>query len=499
MTKMETRTVPLARLRAELGRRHLDGFVVPRSDEHQGEYVPSSAQRLAWLTGFTGSAGFAVVLAGRAAFFTDGRYTLQARTEVDGKAFDLLHVTELPPPEWIAANLSAGAKLGYDPWLHTPDGLAQLAAACEKAGGILVACADNPLDAVWTDRPAPPLAPVEPYPLEHAGRDARDKRAQVAASLTKDKVDAAVLSAPDSIAWLLNVRGGDVPYTPLPLSFALLHADGTVEWFVDERKRTPALGQHLGNEVFLAAPEAFGTALDALARKRVRLDPATAPDWAAKRLAAAGATVVKGVDPCQLAKACKNPVELDGTRQAHRRDGAALAGFLAWLARTAPAGGLAEIAAADKLAEFRSRGALYRGPSFPTIAGAGPNGAIVHYRATPETERRIEPGQLFLLDSGANISTAPPTSRARLRLARSAPRSASASPWCSRVTSRSPRRASRRAPPVRSSTRWRAARSGTRASTMIMAPAMASAVISACMKDRSAFRRHPAARPCCRA
>ena len=400
MTKTDVRNPPLPRLRAELKRRGLDGFVVPRSDEHQGEYVPPSAQRLAWLTGFTGSAGAAVALMEKAAFFTDGRYTLQASAEVDGKAFALLHITESPPTEWIAAHLPTGAKLGYDPWLHTPDGVAHLRAACEKAGGTLVACADNPLDAVWSDRPAVPTEPVEPYAFEHAGKSAKDKRADVAEQLRGDKIDAAILSAPDSIAWLLNVRGNDVPFTPLPLSFAILHGDGAVEWFVDERKRTAGLAAHLGNDVAVAAPDAFGPALDTLKGKRVRLDYGTAPAWVLDRLTAAGAQVVRGADPCQLPKACKNEVELDGSRHAHRRDGVALAGFLAWLARTAPAGRLTEIAAADKLEDFRAKGDLYRGPSFPTIAGAGPNGAIVHYRATAESERAIEVGQLFLLDSG---------------------------------------------------------------------------------------------------
>jgi Xaa-Pro aminopeptidase len=390
----------LTRLRAELKRRGLDGFVVPRSDEHQGEYVPPSAQRLAWLTGFTGSAGAAVALTDKAAFFTDGRYTLQAAAEVDGKAFAQLHITESPPTEWIAGHLPAGAKLGYDPWLHTPDGVAHLRTACEKAGGTLVACADNPLDAVWSDRPAVPTQPIEPYALELAGKSAKDKRLDVSATLRSDKIDAVILSAPDSIAWLLNVRGDDVPFTPLPLSFAILHSDGAVEWFVDERKRTPGLAAHLGNDVAIAAPTAFGPALDALKGKRVRLDYGTAPAWVLDRLTAAGAHVSRGADPCQLPKACKNTAELDGTRNAHRRDGVALAGFLAWLAKTAPAGGLTEIAAADKLEAFRAKGDLYRGPSFPTIAGAGPNGAIVHYRATPESERAIEVGQLFLLDSG---------------------------------------------------------------------------------------------------
>ena len=400
MTRIEARTLNLARLRAELERRGLDGFVVPRSDEHQGEYVPPSAQRLAWLTGFSGSSGVAVALRDKAAFFTDGRYTLQAASEIDGRAFELLHMVEQPPTEWIATNLPAGAKLGYDPWLHTPDGVAHLKDACDRAGATLVACATNPLDAAWGDRPAPPLAPIAAHPVALAGRSGADKRAELGAALTKEKIDAAVLTAPDSIAWLLNVRGGDVPFSPLPLSFAILHAEGRVEWFVDERKLTPGLGEHLGNGVGIAPPAAFGAALDALAGKRVRLDFAAAPAWALDRLTAAGARVARGADPCQLPKACKNEVELEGARAAHRRDGVALAGFLGWLARTAPGGGLTEIAAADKLEEFRARGENYRGPSFPTIAGAGPNGAIVHYRASRESERRIEAGQLFLLDSG---------------------------------------------------------------------------------------------------
>jgi len=400
VTKREGRTLPLARLRAELERRGLDGFFVPRSDEHQGEYVPPSAQRLAWLTGFTGSAGAAVVLRDKAAFFTDGRYTLQAAAEVDAGAFELLHLVERPPHEWIAAALPAGARLGYDPWLHTPDGVGHLKDACDRAGGTLVACAENPLDAVWTDRPAPPLAPIEVHPLALAGKSAADKRADLAALLAKDRLDAAVLTAPDSIAWLLNVRGGDVPFTPLPLSFAILHADARVEWFVDQRKLTATLGEHLGNGVAVEPPAAFGAALDALAGRRVRLDFATAPAWTHDRLATAGARIVRGADPAQLPKACKNDVELEGARSAHRRDGVALARFFAFIARTARAGGLGEIAAADKLEEFRARGEHYRGPSFPTISGAGPNGAIVHYRATRASERRIEPGQLLLIDSG---------------------------------------------------------------------------------------------------
>ncbi len=391
----------LGLLRSELARRGLQGFVVPRSDEHQGEYVPPSAQRLAWLTGFTGSAGVAIALADRAALFVDGRYTLQAAAEVDGRAFELLHLVDRPPHAWLAATLAKGARLGFDPWLHTPDGVERLRAACASAEAELVACPDNPLDAVWTDRPAPPTAPIHPHALSHAGRRAADKRADIAQALEAERVDACVLSAPDSIAWLLNVRGGDVPYAPLPLGFAILRADSTVDLFVDPKKRTPGLERHLGNAVALDAPSAFGPALDRLAGKRVRIDPASAPEWVLDRLTAAGARVVRGSDPCQLPKACKNAAEMDGARAAHRRDGAALARFFAWLADEAPKGALTEISAADRLEAFRAEGALFQGLSFPTIAGSGPHGAIVHYRASPRTDRGIGRGELLLIDSGA--------------------------------------------------------------------------------------------------
>ncbi len=401
MTKTIARTDALSLLRAELARRGIDGFVVPRSDEHQGEYVPPRAQRLAWVTGFTGSAGAAVILRDKAAFFTDGRYTLQAATQVDGKAFAQLHLIESPPQAWIGANLPAGAKLGYDPWLHTPDGVAQLRAACDKAGGTLVACADNPLDAVWTDQPEPPLAPIEPHPVEFSGKAARDKRTEIAASLTADKADAAVLSAPDSIAWLLNVRGGDLPYTPLPLSFAILHANGMVEWFVDQRKLTPGLGAHLGNEVVIAAPEAFGPALDALTGKRVRLDYSSAPAWAFDRLTADGRQGRTGRRSLPIAQGLQEPggAGRNARGPSPRRRGARFR-FLAWFAKAAPAGGLAEISVAEKLESIRAKGENFRGLSFATIAGAGPNGAIVHYKARRGTERKIEQSQLFLLDSG---------------------------------------------------------------------------------------------------
>jgi len=392
----------LSALRAELGRRGLDGFLVPMADEHQGEFIAPHARRLAWLTGFTGSAGIAVVLRDRAALFTDGRYTLQAREEVDGELYELLHITNAPPDEWLKHNLGTGA-LGYDPWLHTIDGVARYRAACESTGGKLVATDGNPIDAIWHDQPAPPMAPAVPHPLRYAGRSARDKRGMVGAALARDGADAAFLSAPDSIAWLLNIRGGDVTYTPVALSFAVAHADGAIELFIDPHKMSSALSRHLGNGVSVSAPDSMGAALDALgrAKKRVRLDPSSAPSWAADRLTEAGAILLRGADPCALPKALKTAAEIEGTRTAHLRDGAALTRFLAWLSREAPRGGLTEITAADRLESFRKEGEKFRGLSFATISGAGPNGAIVHYHATPRSNRIIEPGQVYLVDSGA--------------------------------------------------------------------------------------------------
>jgi Xaa-Pro aminopeptidase len=398
-----TTATRVAALRAELKRRGLVGFVVPRADEHQGEYVPPRAERLAWLTGFGGSAGLAIVLEHTAAIFVDGRYTLQVTQQVDPQLFTARHITDRPPDGWIAEQLPKGGKLGYDPWLHTPDGLETLRRAAAKAGGDLVACVDNPLDAVWADQPAPPIAPVRPHELRFTGRDSVDKRTTLGGKLAADKVDAAVLTAPDSIAWLLNIRGGDVPRTPLPLSFAVLHADGGVDLFIDRRKLVPGLEAHLGNSVRVRAPDQLSEALGQLGRdkRRVLADPAGAAAAIFDRLAAAGAEVVRGSDPCALPKACKNPVEIDGTRAAHRRDGAAVTRFLAWLARHGAGGTLTEIEAAEQLAQFRRTNELFRDFSFDTISGAGPNGAIVHYRVTPETNRPIRPGELYLIDSGA--------------------------------------------------------------------------------------------------
>ncbi|MCW5732081.1 MAG: aminopeptidase P family protein [Alphaproteobacteria bacterium] len=389
--------------REELRRRGLDGFIVPRTDEHQGEYVPPGAQRLAWLTGFTGSAGLAIVLQARAGVFTDGRYTLQVREQVDGAHFTTHHIVEEPPFDWLAGALGPGQRFAYDPWLHTVDGVGRMRAACEKAGAELVAVADNPLDAVWPGQPPAPLSPAVPQPLEYAGESAEAKRARIAATLRERGAAAQVLTLPESIAWLLNLRGGDVPHTPLPLSFAILMADGTVELFIDPRKLLPETRAHLGNGVALGEPAAFGAALDRLGRAglAVQADPGSAAAWVFQRLEAAGARILRGEDPCLLVKACKNPTELEGSRRAHLRDGRAVTRFLAWLAREAPGGQVDEIGAARQLARFRRENELFRDLSFSTISGAGPNGAIVHYRVNARSNRRLEPGSLYLVDSGA--------------------------------------------------------------------------------------------------
>ena len=391
----------LAALRAALARRGLDGFVVPLSDEHQGEYVARRSQRLAWLTGFTGSAGMAIVLAERAALFVDGRYTLQAAAQVDGGLYEHRHVTEAPADAWLREHLGDGATLGYDPALHSAQGRDRLAAPCEAAGARLVACEDNPIDALWQEQPPPPLGPIAPHPVRFAGVDSGEKRQAIAARLAEKDADAAVLSAPDSIAWLLNVRGADVANSPLPHSFAIVHGEGGVDWFVDRRKLLPEVPAHLGNAVRVQAPDALAGALSSLAEagKAVLIDGAATPVWMVDRLAEGGARVIRGADPCALPKACKNEAELDGIRAAHRRDGAALTRFLAWLAATPP-GSVTELDAVDRLAAMRAGGEHFRGPSFDTISGAGANGAIVHYRVTAETNRTLEPGTLYLVDSG---------------------------------------------------------------------------------------------------
>jgi Xaa-Pro aminopeptidase len=392
----------LMAIRARMAKGRHDGFIVGLADAHQGEYVPNSEARLTWLTGFTGSAGLAVVMADKAALFVDGRYTLQARKQVDTKRFALHHISRMPPAKWIAGNLFKGARLGFDPWLLTPRDVARYEAAAADAGAKLVAAARNPIDAAWRGRPAAPISPVRALPKRFTGRSSLDKRQQIAAGLAARSAQAAVLSAPDSIAWLLNIRGQDVEFSPLPLAFALIAQDGKVQLAIDPRKLTDAVRHHFGPDVKVIAPQDLGAALDRLAKggRRVEVDPARIPYWIARRLARGGAEVRDAVDPCVAPKAAKNRVELKGIRAAHLRDGAALTRFLAWFDHEAPKGKLTEVAAAAKVDAFRAENDLFQGLSFPTISGSGPNGAIVHYRATEASDRRIRPGDVFLLDSG---------------------------------------------------------------------------------------------------
>ncbi len=392
----------LGALRAEMRRIGLDGLIVPHADAHQSEQLPACEERLAWLTGFAGSAGVAVVLHERAALFVDGRYTVQAARQVDTGDWQLHHLIDAPPADWIAMNLEFGDRLGYDPWLHTQAQVEAYAAACARAGARLIAVRDNPVDAVWKDRPLPPFAPITIHPERFAGRSAREKREEIAEMLRRDRQDAAILSAPDAIAWLLNIRGGEVPYTPVTLAFAILRADASVSLFVDPRKLARGVRAHLGDEVTVAAPEAFAAALDALGseRRRVRFMTEATPAWVVQRLKEAGANVLPGSDPCALPKARKQKVELDGIRAAHRRDGAALCRFLHWLDVAAADGQVTEVAAAERLEAFRQESANYCGPSFATISAAGGNAAIVHYRAMPESDQPLRPHTLYLVDSG---------------------------------------------------------------------------------------------------
>ncbi|MBS7538584.1 aminopeptidase P family protein [Ancylobacter lacus] len=399
----EQGTRHLALLRAELARRQLDGFIVPRADAHQNEYVPPCAERLAWLTGFTGSAGVAVVLAEEAAIFVDGRYTLQAAAQVDTASFAVVPSFEVTPEKWLQAHLPAGARFAYDPWLLTLDGLERLRQAVASAGGTLIATDYNPVDAVWLDRPPEPTAPVTLRDPALAGEATADRLERLRAALKAEKLDALVISDPHTMAWAFNIRGGDVSFTPLPLGWAILPAEGRPTLLLDGRKLQPEVRRELAIHAELLEPVYFDDALALLASSgaTVRLDQATCPAHVAARIEAAGGKVSKGPSPAALMQATKNAAEIAGMHAAHRRDGAALARFLAWFATEAPKGALTEIAAVCALESFRRDTGALKDVSFPTIAGAGPNGAIVHYRVSFATNRAISPGELFLIDSGA--------------------------------------------------------------------------------------------------
>jgi len=389
----------VAALREELKRRDLDGFIVPRADEHQNEYVPASAERLLWLTGFSGSAGLAVVLMDRAAIFVDGRYTLQAPEQVDIAVFTPLHLVDEPPTGWIERHLKRGGRLGFDPWLHTPDAVGRLAQAATSAGGELVAVESNPVDAVWTDRPAAPVGAVTRHKLRFCGEKPPAKIARVRARMKS--VDALLVSDAHNVAWLFNIRGADVAHTPLPLAFAIVPIEERPTLYIDGRKLSRDTRAYLSALVDLAEPDRLIMDLGALGaqKKRLAFDAATAPARLTQALQAAGGTADVGADPITLIKAAKNRTELEGARAAQLRDGAAVTRFLAWFDREAPKGGLTEIAAAQALETFRRETGKLKDISFPTIAGAGPNSAIPHYRVSEATNLRIA-GGIFLIDSG---------------------------------------------------------------------------------------------------
>ncbi len=392
-----------ALLRAELARRGLDGFLVPRADAHQGEYVPPHDCRLQWLTGFTGSAGLAAVLGHEAAIFVDGRYTIQVRDQVDMKVFPAQHLVSEPVTDWLAERLKPGQKLGIDAMLHTVREVRRLREVCEEAGAELVTLQDNPVDSVWEDRPEPPLGEVRLYPVELAGKASGDKIAEIRSKLAEKKADACVLTQPDSIAWLFNIRGSDVSHTPLPLSFATVPAEGKPSLYIDGRKLSNSVRDSLSDLTELNEPGEFRKGLEALGRAgaKVMIDPALAGIGIADAITTAGGSLIEAQDPVLLPKAVKNDVELAGARAAHLRDAAAFVSFLCWFDEEAPKGELDEIGVTEKLEEFRRQTGVLKDISFDTISGAGPNGAICHYRVSRSSNLRIPVGKPFLIDSGA--------------------------------------------------------------------------------------------------
>ncbi|MGI1661104.1 aminopeptidase P family protein [Palleronia sp. KMU-117] len=384
----------LAALRSAMADEGIDAFLVPRADAHQGEYVAARDERLAWLTGFTGSAGIAALTRDAAGIFVDGRYRLQVRVQVAGD-FTPVDWPATRPEDWLATRLPRGAVLGFDAWLHTAAEVERMERKLAPAGVVLRPC-ENLIDRIWTDQPSPPAGHAEAYPVELAGRTSTEKRAELGRVLREAGQMAAVLTLPDSISWLLNLRGRDLPQMPVLQAFAILHADGIVDLFAD-----PAKLEHVdpGHEVRVLRPDRLAPALAAL-RGPVRVDKATAPLAVSEILTAAGIEVAWGEDPCILPKARKTPAEIAGTREAHLRDGAAMVEFLCWLDTAAPGGKLTEIEVVKKLETFRRATNALRGISFDTICGAGEHGAIVHYRVTEETDRPVRPGELLLIDSG---------------------------------------------------------------------------------------------------
>ena len=389
----------LRALRERLAALGLAGFIVPRADVHQGEYVAARDERLQWLTGFTGSAGFCIVLPEVAGVFIDGRYRTQVKAQVDLSVFTPVPWPDVKPGDWVKEKLASG-RLGFDPWLHTADEIDRLEKALEGTGVTLIPVTENPVDEIWPDQPAAPFGKAFVHPVELAGESHAAKRARLAEGLRKAGQKAAVVTLPDSLCWLLNLRGADVPKNPVLHGFAVLHDDGRVDLFVNPAKMDEAVLDHLEENVFLHPMEGFVGALRTLTGP-VRVDKTTAPLAVSDILKGAGVEVVWGDDPCRLPKACKNAAEIAATREAHLRDGAAMVEFLRWLDEAAPGGGQTEISVVQALEGFRRATNALHDISFDTICGAGPNGAIMHYRVTEDTNRQVGKNELLLVDSGA--------------------------------------------------------------------------------------------------
>ena len=391
----------VAALRADLKRRKLDGFVVPRADRQQNEYLPASEERLAWLTGFTGSAGGAIVLIGRAVLFVDGRYTVQAQGQADSSIFSIEHLVESPPDQWLEKNLKRGDIIGFDPWLHTSENAEKLRKACEAVGATLVAVDDNPIDTLWKDRPPPPRGPVILRDIKLAGESATEKLRRVRAEIVKLRADALLVSDPQNIAWAFNIRGSDVAHTPLALAFAIIPREGKPGLYVEPGKLSNEVRATLSDLADIRTPDDLTTDLAQFRDKTVALDSGSAVEALTRIVREHGGTPQRGADPITLMKAVKNNTEIAGSRAAHLRDGVALARFLCWFDREAAGGKLTEIGAIEALESFRRDSGLLKDVSFPTISGSGPNGAIVHYRVTQASNRTIGQDELFLIDSGA--------------------------------------------------------------------------------------------------
>ena len=392
------KAVPL--IRQQLAAMNIDGLFVPHEDEWQNEYLPDCTERLSWATGFTGSAGAAIIMANNAFLFSDGRYTIQAATQTAAELFERRDLTEQGPAVWLRTDAPRGAKIGYDPKLVAPDMLARLSEAALDAGVELIALEANPIDRAWDDRPPEPTAEIVPHPESFSGESSASKRSRIGEKLIRDGIDASVLTAPAALAWLFNIRGKDVTRTPLPLGSAILRNDGTATLFVKLEKVTPALRGFLGNEVSISSDADFETALTGFSGQRVLVDPALSSAHVFGTLESNGARVVRSQDPTVMPRATKNEVEIDGTRRAHARDAVALIRFLHWFDQETPKGHLTEILACKALEDFRIQTGALQDLSFDSISGAGPNGAMCHYRVTEETNRKLDQDSLFLIDSG---------------------------------------------------------------------------------------------------